>query len=188
MTPLTRPDCFNSLLSTPATPCKVIVLNPRKRLHFRRKSGDFDLVLGNKMCSLKFLELRRENAKHSVFRCCCEKGSEDETDLELEAEILAFMEKSENPNAFPTKKDLEKAGRVDLLEAIKKRGGWYSFGWDTENVHEAETEEMDFDIEEFRKRVEKYQESDSLRGNEDSGFDSSFGNSSQPASSSGRSL
>ncbi|XP_009610612.1 protein PTST homolog 2, chloroplastic [Nicotiana tomentosiformis] len=188
MTPLTRPDCFNSLLSTPATPCKVIVLNPRKRLHFRRKSGDFDLVLGNKMCSLKFLELRRENAKHSVFRCCCEKGSEDETDLELEAEILAFMEKSENPNAFPTKKDLEKAGRVDLVEAIKKRGGWYSFGWDTENVHEAETEEMDFDIEEFRKRVEKYQESDSLRGNEDSGFDSSFGNSSQPASSSGRSL
>ncbi|KAK4358148.1 hypothetical protein RND71_023758 [Anisodus tanguticus] len=108
--------------------------------------------------------------------------------MKLEADILAFMEKSENPNAFPTRKDLEKAGRFDLAEAIKKRGGWYSFGWDSEekstdqeNFHIDEAEDMEFDIKELTRRVEKYQESDSHS-------DFSFGNSSEPASSSGRSL
>ncbi|WMV28515.1 hypothetical protein MTR67_021900 [Solanum verrucosum] len=140
------------------------------------------------MCSLKFVELiRKGKEEHSVCCCCCGEGSLSEGDMKLEAEILAFMEKSQNPDAFPTRKDLEKAGRVDLIEAIRNRGGWYSFGWDSEeepptdqeNVPEAE--EMDFDIEELRRRVEKYQESDS-------GSDFSSGDSSQPASSSGRSL
>lgn len=45
---------------------------------------------------------------------------------------------------------------------------------------------MDFDTMELRRRVENYQESDSLRGNEDSGSDFLFGNEdSQAASSSG---
>ncbi|CAN4124403.1 unnamed protein product [Withania somnifera] len=77
------------------------------------------------------------------------------------------------------RKDLENAGRVDLIEAIKKRGGWYSFGWDSDQESDTEAEEMDFDIEDLRGRDKKYQESGSLRGNEDSGSD---------ASSSGRSL
>ncbi|KAG5604205.1 hypothetical protein H5410_025697 [Solanum commersonii] len=140
------------------------------------------------MCSLKFVELiRKGKEEHSVCCCCCGDGSQSEGDLKLEADILAFMEKSQNPDAFPSRKDLENAGRVDLIEAIRNRGGWYSFGWDSEeepptdqeNVPEAE--EMDFDIEELRRRVEKYQESDS-------GSDFSSGDSSQPASSSGRSL
>lgn len=154
-----------------------------------------DLVLGKKICSLKFLELRKGKEEQSMCCCCSGEGSQSEADMKLEAEILAFMEKSQNPYAFPTRKDLEKAGRVDLVEAIKSRGGWYSFGWDSEeestdqeNVHKAEAEEMDFDIEELRRRVEKYQESDYLRGNEHSDSDFPFGNSSQPASSSGRSL
>uniref|UniRef100_M1BHL7 Isoamylase N-terminal domain containing protein n=1 Tax=Solanum tuberosum TaxID=4113 RepID=M1BHL7_SOLTU len=136
------------------------------------------------MCSLKFVELiRKGKEEHSVCCCCCGEGSQSEGDMKLEADILAFMEKSQNPDAFPSRKDLEKAGRVDLIEAIRNRGGWYSFGWDSEeepptdqeNVPEAE--EMDFDIEELRRRVEKYQESDS-------GSDFSSGDSSQPASSS----
>ncbi|XP_049365973.1 protein PTST homolog 2, chloroplastic-like [Solanum verrucosum] len=188
LTQFARPYNFCSFLSLPATPCKFFVLNPRKRVHFQRKSGGFELVLGKKMCSLKFVELiRKGKEEHSVCCCCCGEGSLSEGDMKLEAEILAFMEKSQNPDAFPTRKDLEKAGRVDLIEAIRNRGGWYSFGWDSEeepptdqeNVPEAE--EMDFDIEELRRRVEKYQESDS-------GSDFSSGDSSQPASSSGRSL
>ncbi|CAN4094720.1 unnamed protein product [Withania somnifera] len=179
-TQFARPFLFSSFLSF-----------PRKRLDFlRNKSGvlGFDLVLDKEMCSLKVLELiRKGKEEHSLCCCCCygEEGLESEGDRKLEEEILAFMEKSETPNAFPMRKDLEKAGRVDLIEAIKKRGGWYSFGWDSEeeptnqeNVHKAEAEEMDFDIEELRRKVEKYQKSDSLRRNEDS----------QPASSSGRSL
>ncbi|MCD7472166.1 hypothetical protein HAX54_013173 [Datura stramonium] len=194
-TQFARPHIFCSFLSFPATPCKNFVLNPRKRLHFRRKSGGVDLVLGKNICSLKFLEFKKGKEEQSMCCCCCGEGSQSESDMKLEAEILAFMEKSQNPHAFPTRKDLEKAGRVDLLEAIKSRGGWYSFGWDSEeestdqeNAHKAGAEEMDFDIEELRRRVEKYQESNYLRGNEDSDSDFSFGNSSQPASSSGRSL
>lgn len=172
---------FCSFLSLPATPCKFFVLNPRKRLHFRGKFGGFELVLGKEMCALKFLELIRKGKEgHGVCCCCCGEGSLSEADRKLEAEILAFMEKSQNPVAFPTRKDLEKAGRVDLIEAIRSRGGWYSFGWDSEE-EPTEAEEMDFDIEELRRRVVKYQESDS-------GSDFSFGDSSQPASSSGRSL
>ncbi|XP_055810137.1 protein PTST homolog 2, chloroplastic isoform X2 [Solanum dulcamara] len=191
LTQFARPHNFCSFLSLPATPCNFFVLNPRRRLHFRRKSGGFELVLGKKMCSLKFLELiRKGKEEHSVCCCCCcGEGSQSEADMKLEAEILAFMEKSQNPDAFPTRKDLEKAGRGDLIEAIRNRGGWYSFGWDSEeepsteqeNVHKAEAEEMDFDTEELRRRVEKYQESDS-------GSDFSFGDSFHPASSSGRSL
>lgn len=182
-TQFTKPLFFSSFLSF-----------PRKRLHLLRKKSQgfgFDLVLGKEMCSLKFLELiRKGKEEHSLCCCCCgEEGLESEGDRKLEEEILAFMEKSQNPNAFPMRKDLEKAGRVDLIEAIQKRGGWYSFGWDSDQGSDIEAVEMDFDIEELRRRVEKYQESDSLRGNEDSGSDFSFGNEdSQPASSSGRSL
>ncbi|KAK4376743.1 hypothetical protein RND71_003039 [Anisodus tanguticus] len=173
-------------LSFPSTPFNLFVLNPTKRLHFGKKYmsfESFDLVLCTKeMCSLKFLELRKERYEPSVCCCCYGNGLESEEDMKLEGDILAFMEKSENPNAFPTRKDLEKAGRVDLIEAIKKRGGWYSFGWDLEE--KPNDREMEFDIEELRVRVEKYQESDSLQGNEDF----LFGNSSQLASSSGRSI
>ncbi|XP_059316695.1 protein PTST homolog 2, chloroplastic [Lycium ferocissimum] len=189
MTPTlyTKPHCFYSFLSFPSKPFNLVVLNPRNRLHFKRKTGvfeSFDLVLGKEMCSLKFLDLRKEKV-HSLCCCCCGNGLESEEDMKLEGEILAFMEKSENPNAFPTKKDLEKAGRFDLIEAIKNRGGWYSFGWDLEKVDQENVhkdEEMDLDIEELQRRVEKYQE------NEDSDCDFSFRNSSQTASSSGRSL
>lgn len=124
------------------------------------------------------------------------KGLGSEGDIELEEEILGFMEISENPNAFPTRKELEKAGRMDLVEAIKNRRGWFLFGWDCEddgdtntvNVNEVENVEMDFDIEELQRRVKSCQESDLLHGSEDHFPGSGASISSQSASSSGRSI
>lgn len=67
----------------------------------------------------------------SVWRCKGRDGSgEGEAFSSLEAEILEFMQKSENPGAFPTKDELVAAGRVDLAEAIVKEGGWLAYGWD----------------------------------------------------------
>ncbi|KAM3203116.1 protein PTST 2, chloroplastic isoform X1 [Capsicum annuum] len=194
-TQFAKPQSLNFL----ATPRDFFGLNSRRRLHFWRKNSDvfgkemcslkfLEPTKGKEICSLKFLELRKGKEENFV-RCCCGEGSESEGDMILEAEILAFMEKSESPNAFPTRKDLENAGRVDLIEAIKKKGGWYSFGWESEEEPHIEAEEMDVDMVELRRRVEKYQESDSLRGNAGSRSDFSFGNEdSQPASSSGRSI
>ncbi|XP_055818700.1 protein FLOURY ENDOSPERM 6, chloroplastic-like isoform X2 [Solanum dulcamara] len=157
---------------------------PRKRLHSRRKDSIFNLVLEKDMGSFRVFKLSKKRAGDSAY-CWCRKGLGSEGDMELEEEILAFMELSENPNAFPTMKELEKAGRVDLVEAIKNRGGWFLFGWDAEdddtntvNVNEVETVEMHFDIEEFHRRVESCQESDLLHENE-----AHF-----PALSSGRSM
>ncbi|XP_004228403.1 protein PTST homolog 2, chloroplastic isoform X4 [Solanum lycopersicum] len=174
-----------------------IVINSPKRLHCRRKAAIFNLVLGKNMGSFQvFKKLSKKRVGDSSY-CLCRKGLGSEGDMELEEEILAFMEISENPNVFPTRKELEKAGRVDLVEAIKKRGGWFSFGWDSEdddtntvnvNVNEVESVEMNFDIEEFHERVKRCQESDLLHENEAHFSGSGDSSSSQPASSSGRSI
>ncbi|MCD7468549.1 hypothetical protein HAX54_006893 [Datura stramonium] len=187
-----------SLIPTPThlsfspIPTLMFVVNSPKRLHSRRKAASFNLVLGKDMGSFRFFKISKERTVDSAY-CWCRKRWESEGDMELEEEILAFMEISENPSAFPTRKDLEKAGRLDLLEAIKNRGGWFSFGWDSEDddtntadVNEVETMEMDFDIEEFRRRVKSCQESDLLHGSEAHFPGSGSSNSSQPASSSGR--
>ncbi|XP_006367349.1 uncharacterized protein [Solanum tuberosum] len=171
----------------------LIVINSQKRLHCRRKAAMFNLVLGKNMGSFQvFKKLSKKRVGDSAY-CLCRKGLGSEGDMELEEEILAFMEISENPSVFPTRKELEKAGRVDLVEAIKNRGGWFSFGWDSEdddtntvNVNEVETVEKDFDIEEFHDRVKSCQESDLLHENEAHFTGSGDSSSSQPASSSGR--
>ncbi|KAL2349308.1 hypothetical protein Fmac_003308 [Flemingia macrophylla] len=48
----------------------------------------------------------------------------------LESEILEFMQSSDKPGVFPTKEELVAAGRVDLVNAIVREGGWLAFGWD----------------------------------------------------------
>ncbi|KAI3452801.1 hypothetical protein Pfo_009464 [Paulownia fortunei] len=93
--------------------------------------------------------------------CCWCKRIEG--DIELEEEIIEFMEKSEKPTMFPTKEELLRAGRMELVEATKKRGGWYSLGWDEENVGDNVEEAMGFDIGEFQRRVENCKYSASLR-------------------------
>ncbi|WCJ21783.1 5'-AMP-activated protein kinase-related [Euphorbia peplus] len=60
----------------------------------------------------------------------CKRGWESEGDFALEEDILEFMKCSENPQAFPSKKELIDAGRIDLVEAILEHGGWLASGWD----------------------------------------------------------
>ena len=43
------------------------------------------------------------------------KWDSEEGDLALEGEILEFMKESKNPVAFPSKKELVEAGRMDLV-------------------------------------------------------------------------
>ncbi|KAK4763701.1 hypothetical protein SAY87_013139 [Trapa incisa] len=62
----------------------------------------------------------------------CGREGDGEGDPSLEDAILEFMKSSENPNLFPNKKQLLDAGRADLVEAISRRGGWLSLGWDLE--------------------------------------------------------
>ncbi|KAB5537590.1 hypothetical protein DKX38_015123 [Salix brachista] len=50
--------------------------------------------------------------------------------IDLETKILEFMNSSKNPEMFPSKKQLVDAGRMDLVEAILKEGGWLALGWD----------------------------------------------------------
>lgn len=94
----------------------------------------------------------------SSWRCGCHQG---EGDVELEAEIMNFMAKSEKPSMFPTKEELVRAGRFDLVIAIKRRGGWYSLGWDFDNVGDGAEESTDSDIAEFQRRIESCKQSGS---------------------------
>ena len=60
----------------------------------------------------------------------CVKWDSEEGDLALEGEILEFMKESKNPEAFPSRKELVEPGRMDLVDAIAKKGGWLWLGWD----------------------------------------------------------
>ncbi|XP_030484018.2 protein PTST homolog 2, chloroplastic isoform X2 [Cannabis sativa] len=72
-----------------------------------------------------------------VTRC---RDWDSEGDFELEAEILEFMKNSNKPGAFPSKKELVDAGRIDLVKAIVKQGGWLSSGWDLDDEEEGTQE------------------------------------------------
>ena len=58
----------------------------------------------------------------------CVKWDSEEGDLALEGEILEFMKESKNPKAFMSRKELVEAGRMDLVDAIAKKGGWLLLG------------------------------------------------------------
>ncbi|KAI4314222.1 hypothetical protein L6164_027155 [Bauhinia variegata] len=73
------------------------------------------------------------------------KDLDSEEDFYLEPEILEFMKNSENPEAFPTERELVAAGRMDLLAAIIKKGYWPCLGW---NLDEEGLEEMSIESEE----------------------------------------
>ncbi|XP_075506884.1 protein PTST homolog 2, chloroplastic-like isoform X1 [Primulina tabacum] len=109
--------------------------------------------------SFGFVKARRDkNFGGYLDESWCCLCMQSEGDLELEAEIMEFMKKSEKPTMFPTRDELARAGRMDLVESIKKMGGWYTLGWDEENVEK----DMDFDIGEFQRRVERIGESVSM--------------------------
>ncbi|KAL2632408.1 hypothetical protein R1flu_017094 [Riccia fluitans] len=50
--------------------------------------------------------------------------------VDLELEILAFMLQSGKSDSFPTREELIKAGRQELVEAIVAEGGWLASGWE----------------------------------------------------------
>ncbi|CAH9115274.1 unnamed protein product [Cuscuta europaea] len=119
--------------------------------------------------------------------CWCYGGSASTAgDAELEARILEFMQNSKKPGSFPTRKELEDAGRFDLVEDIKRRGGWFSLGWDSDNDGNNEGFDIDFDMEEFARRVDICRHSGAFVDIEVDSLGSNV--SSESLSSSGRSL
>ncbi|GMP94148.1 hypothetical protein CsSME_00043706 [Camellia sinensis var. sinensis] len=147
------PSRLLRVLNFPAIspPPAAVVVNPRRRLR-RRHQPPRTAVCGvdlEEYCSFGFVDLKRRHYEGSSWCCSC-KGWDSEGDLGLEAEILEFMNKSEKPEVFPTKKELVDAGRMDLVEAIVKKGGWLSLGWDLGNDNdddeEEEVEEIDMAV------------------------------------------
>ena len=53
--------------------------------------------------------------------------------------VLSFIA-AENPDTFSSKKELLKARRMDLVDAIANKGGWLSLGWDLSDKDEEEQE------------------------------------------------
>lgn len=118
-------------------------------------------------------------------------------DPALEVEVLELMKNSKNPDKFPSKRELIEAGRGDLVEAILKRGGWMSIGWEDDEPEEDKIEgglarNLEFGFETNGENTcegEGRSGSDSeLNGGKIPGGISFLGNSSPAASSSGRSL
>ncbi|KAI3708654.1 hypothetical protein L2E82_37968 [Cichorium intybus] len=147
--------------------CKI---KPRVSFVFVKK----DRVFG-------FKELKETRTKSGVS---CEGYSDREAELGLESEILMFMKNSSNPNEFPTKKQLSDAGRIDLVDAISKTGGWPALGWDYsddendfENYNFDHTTDLQTTPKNFQQRQDPYDN-----------FPDFLDTSHQSASPSGRSL
>ncbi|KAJ6903996.1 hypothetical protein NC651_021224 [Populus alba x Populus x berolinensis] len=88
-----------------------------------------------------FLELKRSwwgSGGGFVRRCNRRDWESCGSDIALETEILEFMKNSENPLMFPSKKQLIDAGRMDLVDAILKEGGWLALGWDFDDNADVE--------------------------------------------------
>ncbi|KAJ4916547.1 5'-AMP-activated protein kinase-related [Raphanus sativus] len=96
-----------------------------------------------------FLEVKLRN-KGCCFRrssgvlTMCNNNNQDlgwDSDKDLETEILEFMTNSDKPGMFPSKKDLIRSGRFDLVERIVNQGGWLSMGWDLDEEEEEEVKQ-----------------------------------------------
>ncbi|KAI3730957.1 hypothetical protein L1987_62138 [Smallanthus sonchifolius] len=117
-----------------------------------RPRVSFILVKKIRVCGCKELKETRTRSGFS-----CEGYLDSEAELSLEIEILVFMKNSRNPDEFPTKKQLLDAGRVDLVNAIAKTGGWLALGWDySEDENDFESDELD-DDRELQTRDEGFQ-------------------------------
>ncbi|KAI3733598.1 hypothetical protein L6452_13042 [Arctium lappa] len=142
----------------------------------------FSFLLAKKNCVLGFKELK-ETRTRTIKGFSSEGCFDTEAELALEREILAFMKNSKNPNEFPTKKQLLDAGRLDLVNAITKTGGWLAFGWDYSD-DENDLESNDYnDLRELHTRVESFQQRHVYDP-----FSGSISSSHQAASPSGRPL
>ncbi|XP_065860897.1 protein PTST homolog 2, chloroplastic [Euphorbia lathyris] len=176
-------------------PCAPFDGNSRRRKKDRLLSLHFVAVRESCSFDVKNRSYRDFYWSCSGFVRRCKKGWETEGNFALEEDILEFMKYSENPQSFPSKKQLIDAGRMDLVEAILEQGGWLASGWDLDdNVNQEVGAHYNGDIDfslmrdgEWKNAVteQRADESDEERSHEPS-F-SHFG-SYPAASSSGRSL
>lgn len=151
-----------------------------------------------KLNLVRGLVFREDKKRVSWWSCCCKKGWDNDGDLALEADILEFMKNSDKPEAFPTKKELVDAGRMDLVEGIKRQGGWLAMGWDLDEDDEdhgfrvkgfPEAGVKDWDLLEKEKKSDNQTFQERAQSEvEISGASYLAVNSSSSASSSGRSL
>lgn len=117
--------CSAQHLNSPTVSSLAVIINLRRRVHH-------SLAVSLNLAAKESFSFRSSySLSYDILRPRC-KGWERGGDLELEAEILEFMNKSEKPNVFPTKKELIDAGRMDLVKAILSHGGWLSLGWDSD--------------------------------------------------------
>ncbi|KAM0965046.1 hypothetical protein ACFX2C_021010 [Malus domestica] len=123
-----------------ASPSILFVVNSRAIARQRRRlhpMSGFSLIVG-------FSESRKGYDYSGLYCGCsgfarrCKDWDGEGDDFNLEAEILEFMKSSKKPGAFPSKKELLEAGREDLVDAIAKKGGWLSLGWDLEEEERAQ--------------------------------------------------
>ncbi|KAJ0039147.1 hypothetical protein Pint_23143 [Pistacia integerrima] len=185
-------------------PSWVSVCNPRTRPTKQELGVSCNLAVaakerGSGWSFVGFVEVKKRNYRGSSC-FSLQKDWQGEGDLGLEAAILEFMKSSENPERFPTKKQLMDAGRMDLVEAITRQGGWLTFGWDLDDdehkVDEVDVKDWDLmNVEDYKnvsvkEWVQSGEKDSALEGNEVGRYSfSSFAvSSSGPASSSGRSL
>ncbi|KAK4598371.1 hypothetical protein RGQ29_015732 [Quercus rubra] len=151
----------------------------RKTVQVHTQLVSYSFVPAKESCGGGFLGFH----KPPGFVRRCVKWDSEEGDLALEGEILEFMKESKNPEAFPSKKELVEAGRMDLVDAIAKKGGWLLLGWD---LSEEEDEVEQRKVQENATAWVSDSDSNESRSSEPV---SRFSvNHSQSASSSGRSL
>ncbi|MBA0637746.1 hypothetical protein Godav_024556 [Gossypium davidsonii] len=151
-----------------------------------------------KLNLVRGLVFGEDKKRVSWWSCCCKKGWDNDGDLALEADILEFMKNSDKPEAFPSKKELVDAGRMDLVEGIKRQGGWLAMGWDLDDDDEEhgfqekrfpEAGVKDWDLLEKEKKWDNQTFQERAQSEvEISGTSYLAVNSSSSTSSSGRSL
>lgn len=86
--------------------------------------------------------------RNKKFKTCSHKLTNDvstqkEGLSDLEFEILKFMESSHKPQSFPSKSELLRADRLDLVDAILEKGDWLVAGWDLESGIEEKVQKLD---------------------------------------------
>ncbi|XP_019106080.1 protein PTST homolog 2, chloroplastic isoform X2 [Beta vulgaris subsp. vulgaris] len=172
-----------SYLNSPSFFPIVLVISPLKRHHPLRSKR-------------KHLKQKKQNQflfEFSGFsgslRMC--KSWEGEGDPALELEVLEFMKFSKNPQKFPSKRELIDAGRMDLVELIMKKGGWMTIGWGDEDEREISEDGLgEFCLEKYGKNGSEGEKRCGSESNEERHIQGTnfLGNSSQAASSSGRSV